>query len=1210
MPELLRECVVCFETVLTGATHCPVCGAEMVRVAPRGPLGFAEAAQRERAVVEELDEFQLQFRKQFEGRGIHISESELRRAERILSNATAELRKASVLFVDLRGFSRLGRSLSAEQLGKMLEPYYHLCTSAVVRHRGFSVKVLGDGILAVFGAPVAYDRDCESCIRAALEIRDSVGQLPPVAGRPVEVSIGVATGEVLSAHVEAGGRGAYDVVGAAVNLAQRLQSAADPGEILTCRDTHTLVGQFFECKKTGPLSLKNVAHRYVAYVVLEEKGQKVLRRSLDIPFCGRQAERAQLQALLDEVEQSHGRAGVLPPSGGAGILPAIRVVHVVGEPGIGKSRLVDEALSDCAERFTTLRGECAPHGQSVLFYPILDWVRSLLGIAPGDSLAIVAGKIAKFVQKHTFLDDVDATLLGYLFSLPHSIEAFVGLPVERIQKNLFAVLRRIAENLAASRPVILALDDLQWIDSLSRQWIEQLIEQQPPVALALILIYRSDGEKIFHPSRGEIRIHLRQLAQRHRSQILQAILPLREFLPEIREAILSRSSGNPLFMQEMVKLVTDFIAENGPNGVKEIRNNIVNVVPASLQHLIQARIDKLSERTKAVLQCGAVLGQRFALSLIELFEIIREGLLEQLYTLKGQRFLEETRTPGDIEYLFIHSLMQEVAYSTLLRDQRERLHQYVAERIERQFADRLSEFYDLLAYHYSRTPNSDKTAYYLIKSGDRSAAMNAATEAIDKYQQAVGLLHEMEPTDARLAQLGRVLVRMARMHRMVGRSDDAFEALESALKLAGELGNNHLATDANIEMGIMRLVTGRFGEAVESFSQALALSRQTRQTRAEAICLNSLGVVQWHEGHLEDALSYFQSVLELLKSNPITSIEADVYNNVGLIEWRWGQYTEALKNFRRAVPLRHRCHDRFGLVATLLNIGIIEEQLGRMNTSYKSYVNALGLARQLDFLQAQGVLETNLSNWARRSGRLAEALDHAARSVELARRAHDRRTQVFGIENLGLAYRVMGNAVEARRHLDRALTLALRIGERERAIALRLHLADLDLAELETQNSKRETQDQSKPQAPYPKPDTRNSIPEASTRLLRRMNALFRQIEKRGYRDLLPQVCRLKGRCLESLEAQHSALRTQDSISDTRHSKPDARDSVPSTQDSALSLQYYTLSLEHAVALQNIHEELESLEALEGYHRRRGSDAEAARFEQRAAKTRKGIRKQ
>ena len=810
-------------------------------------------------------------------------------------------------------------------------------------------------------------------------------------------------------------------------------------------------------------------------------------------------------------------------------------------------------------------------------------------------------------------------MLGYLFGLPSSISALVGLPVERIQKNLFAVLRRILEQLAARRPVVLALDDLQWIDSLSRQWIEQLIEQRPPAALALILIYRSEGDLGWSPTCGDLRIRPRPLPQRHRMQFLQSILPLREFLPEIREAILSRSSGNPLFMEEMVKLVLEFIGENGANGVAQIRNNIVDVVPASLQQLIQSRIDRLGERTKAVLQCGAVLGQHFALSLIELFEIVREGLLEQLYTLKGLRFLEETRAAGDVEYFFVHSLTHEVAYSTLLREQRERLHYYVAERIERQFADRLAEFYDLLAFHYGRTSNHDKTVYYLIKSGDRSNAMNAAADAIDRYQQASALIHEMEPTPARQAQLGRILVRLGRLQRFAGDTRAASEALQGALLLAAELGNDHLATDAGIETGILQMATGRYDEAVESFSHAMALSRQTRQTRAEAIALNSLGVVRWHQGHLEDALSYFQSVLTLLKDRPIPTIEADIHNNVGLIVWRWGQYAEALKNFRCAVPLRHQSHDRFGLVATLMNIGIIEEQFGRMKAAQKSYLNALGLAERLDFVQGQSILETNLSNLTRRWGKPAEALDHAARSVELARRAGDRRSEVFGLENLGMAYRALGNRNESRRHFDQALKVALRIGERERAVSVRLFLAGLDLdalapADLSDQSDQSDPSDPSDASAPGTDSSKFTIHNSKLLSLLRTINTLFRQIEKHGYRDLLPLACRAKARCLEEMSGAGcqpvnggAAAATQPPAEKTGTEPPGSTSSfIPHPS----SLEFYTLALEHAVQMQNVHEELQSLETLREFHRRRGDKAEAAQFEQRAAKIRKGIEKQ
>lgn len=1066
----MRECPQCFADVFEeDSGTCPHCGAALVLAAATAKPGD-EAAGAEAAVA---DEQLLHFRRQFEERAIHLPQQALDRAREILTTAETELRRATVLLADMRGFSCPG--ILPEDLSKMAGHFCKTCTDCILRRGGFVVKLIGDAVLAVFGAPVAFDRDTESAVWAALDIREFCEQ-SAATGPPMMVSIGLATGTVKSGLVEGPTGKTYDIYGHTVNLAERLQKAAGRNEILVCETTHELTRRWFESEPTPPLSLHNIADDYVAHKILGEKERAPVRRQFDTPFCGREKELAALADFL-------GR----PASG------APRVAHIVGEAGIGKSRLIHEALKAQTGRHVVW-WEASPWGTAVLLWPVLQWLRKEMGVTAHASPGFVRQAIHTYLADRLSTDNGNALLLEYVFGIPQAIQAFKGMPPETVQKNLFGLLRQLILHPARNGAgTVLVADDLQWVDPLTTRFLRQLSEWPGQSNLAFVLVYRTGAEAPIEPTPDDLCLDLKPLADRDRQTLLARLVPTEEFLPEIRELVLSRAAGNPLFLEEMTKLVRHVMRNNANLNGEALVNRIIEVIPISLRELIQSRIDRLDGRTRQVLQCASLLGLDFTFSVIEMFEMIRDGLAGHLHSLCALRYLDQQPAPPDMHYFFTHGLFRDVAYSTLLEEQKRTLHAALARRFEQVFADRLHEYYELLAFHFARGADTQKALYYLVRAADRQAGLGAASTALENYTEAIELLRDAPVTPARQVLMARILVRCGRLQRTMGNGPEADEMLAGALECAESAGNERLALEAQLEQAISCVWRGALAEAREALEAVIDQAARLGCSTAEVVALNSLGIIHWQRGEFEDALRVFRQLASRAEESGAAQVQADAFSNAGLIYWRWGQYYQALKAFKRALPLRRHVGDKFGLCATLMNMGIVQEQLGKVKAARRAYENARNLAEKTCYAQGLAALESNLSNIERRAGTLTTALEHATRAVEFARQAEDPRLEAIAEENVGLAHAAFADGEQARAHLLRAREIAHTHGNAEEEVSATLYLLKLQCE---------------------------SDAPRASH--LEQINELIQRVQS-NFPDLAPRAYAIKAQILEAMDDSNAS---------------------------------------------------------------------------------------
>ena len=721
----MRECSQCLSDVPDeSCAACPSCGAPL---APPDQAATQAANQPDGGLESATAELR-RFRRQFEERAIALSESALRRAERALSSAETQLRRATIMLVDLCGFSRMGTQMNPEELSQLAARFYKICSDCILSRGGFVVKFIGDAVLSVFGAPVAFDRDTENAVYAAIDIRERFRQLydPPGPGRAV--SIGLATGEVRSGVIETPAGKTYDIIGDTVNLAARLQGQAGENQIFVCARTREATERQFDSAPTAPLKLKNISDAYIAYRILDEKPAPAPRRVFESSFFGREKELEALRSLL-----------VRAPESNAPVQTAI----ISGEAGLGKSRLVHEAIQRSGVGDRTIRWEASPAGAEILLHPVMEWLRREMRLAPDAGADDVELAIRAHLGRVTpRADDTDAQTLEYVFGTPRALQTFRGVPPERIQRNLFAILRELILAHGGSKGVVLIVDDVQWLDALTLKFLEAFAAWTGPAATApaetpsaaaapsaattLILIFRTGAEPPAI-SKPAVSLNLQPLSESERQALLGQLVGTNALPASVRDLILSRGAGNPFFLEELTRLIRRALIEQlAPDG-ESLKEQIASLLPVSLVDVIQSRIDRLDLRTRQVLQCASLLGVEFAFRLIQLFDVVREGLDDQLQTLRALRYLDELAAPDpttrDILYYFVHGLYRDVAYATMLDEQKRALHLALAQKLETAFADRLREYQELLAYHYAHGGDARKAIYYLIKAADHQAGL-------------------------------------------------------------------------------------------------------------------------------------------------------------------------------------------------------------------------------------------------------------------------------------------------------------------------------------------------------------------------------------------------------------------------------------------------------------------------------------------------------
>lgn len=994
-----------------------------------------------------------------------------KRVEEVLMQVEDEYRTAAVLFLDISEFTKSCLKFQGEELEKvqeLLDKFYNICSYYIAMYNGFVIEFSGDAVLSIFGAPIAYERDAESAVRASLEIRDELKTVLSESLPQIKIKCGIDTGKIMCAIRREPGKARLHVYGEAVIVAQRLYSVAKPEQIIISEATYKFVNRVIECRRLKPRKLKNIPRKVTSYEVVGLKEFEPLAIDFTTPFIGRDQE---LRLIHEAIEQT--------------INGEFKALSISGEAGVGKSRLLIEALKPYKKKIKLLTSDSYPYAEKIPLFAIAELLRKEFGVKAEDSADQISSKIDAYLTPLGEFDGEDLLYFKFLFSLDEALGELKNVSPQALHSRFFSLCSQLFKALSESGPLVIGLDDYQWADNLSREFVRYFIKQLGRERVLLVLIFRDDYKPTSEQLPVYASIYLKQLSAHERMELLGSLIDLKFLLPEIRSLILRRCEGNPLYMEELIKALLEVFSPEEIRDGRKIKGHIEEIVPYSLREIIQARIDKLERQTKLVLQCGAVLGKQFSLSLIELFDILRDGLLEQLYSLKGMEFIRESPTPKGVEFAFKHPLIQEVAYESLLTRQRKQLHLSIARKLEQIFSDGLAQYYPLLAYHYSRSGEIDKTAFYLIKSAGQMMSFFANRDALETFDEAARVLREVEATHERKVQMIEVLKNKGKLHRLTGEMTQAKEALEGLLQLAEETDEPKTEIYARRELGLVHQQLGDVMSAKYSLRSALELSQQVNLPEEECLCQNAMGVMLWSLGEYDAALEDFMKVSTAGIDDRLPNLMADALNNAGLIYWKRAHYKQALKCMHGALAFRKKARDKFGVAATLMNIGILEENLGHYAKANKSYADVLKLAEKIEYKQVETAALSNLGSLAIKQDEHNKAMEYNSKSLLLAQETNDGRSEAIALENLALSYIALKKDSEAKKTLQQAIRVASKVGDQQCIASLQL--ASLELA----LHSKLTTRD------------------------LNKINQTIRTIDELGYADIASRGFRIKGHILE-----------------------------------------------------------------------------------------------
>jgi class 3 adenylate cyclase len=633
---------------------------------------------------------------------------------------TAERRQLTVLFCDLVGSTALSARLDPEDLRSIIGAYHRCCTELVERNGGFVAKYMGDGVLAYFGYPRAHEHDTERAVRAGLALVEAVPKLATAAGAPLQVRVGIATGLVVVGDLigegEAQERG---VVGETPNLAARLQAAAAPATLVIGPTTHRLLGNLFDYRDLGGIEAKGFAAPVHAYQVLGASAAESrfeALRAVTTPLVGRDEEIDLLMRRWEQAKRGDGQ-----------------VVLIAGEPGIGKSRIAQTVVERLGgEPHTRLRYFCSPHHQDSALYPSIAQLERAAVFRREDTPEERLQKLEAVLSQGTNNLTEPVPLFADLLSVPTG-DRYPPLnltPQKRKEKTLHAQLKQV-EGLTARQPVLMVWEDVHWSDPTTRESLDLLIDRVATLRVLVVLTFRPEFAPPWVGRPHVVLITLSRLPPRQRAQMIGHMTGGKALPKEIADQIVDRTDGVPLFIEELTKTVIesgivteagDRYAATGPMAPLAI--------PTSLHASLLARLDRLAP-TREIAQIGAALGRSFSHELISaVAQLSPQKLDEGLAQLVSAELIFRRGTPPDAEYTFKHALVQDAAYSTLLRSRRQQLHGRIAATLEGQFPEIVEIQPEVLARHFTEAGLIEKGVAYWLKAGHQAIARTAMTEAV------------------------------------------------------------------------------------------------------------------------------------------------------------------------------------------------------------------------------------------------------------------------------------------------------------------------------------------------------------------------------------------------------------------------------------------------------------------------------------------------
>jgi adenylate cyclase len=989
--------------------------------------------------------------------------------------AAGQHRKVTVLFVDLSGYTHLSEQINdSEQMYELIQRCTKMFANDVYKYDGTVDKFTGDGLMALFGAPIAHENSAELAIRSALDMQADLeklsAELKERLGSEIKAHIGLHSGSVVVGGVGSNMMMNYTAIGDVVNLANRLEAVAGSGTILVSNVVYGQVRTLFDFEAVAPLQLKGISQPVIAHRVLGTKSKPGSVRGIEglyAPMVGRDGELERLHQSVNAMNSE--KLG--------------RFLAVSGEAGIGKSRLISEFKFFLSRLpVLMLEGYSLIYRKGISYWIFQDMILRLLEADAETSRSELQTRLQSYVTR--ILPKRVEDILPYLeqmlslpFSNPETAKRINYLAADQLRQQIFLAVRDLILAEAQQKPVVLILEDLHWADSGSLELLDFLLDSLVKNPVAIVAVSRSfaDGKlaEISRRASELLRLRFTDLALKSLSpdqsdRLFSQLLAIQNMPETLRTHIVQRASGIPLYLEEILRMLMDrnlLIRVDGRWQLADKVDLVLMGVPDTIEGLILSRFDHLDLIQRHILKMASVVGRSFTGALITkcLPALTPEEISHSIEVLLDREFILPDQSPGG-EYMFKHILVADTIYSTLLKRERKELHGQVAETIEMLFVNNLESQIDVLARHYFWSDRTERALHYLILAGEKAARNFNSSQAQKYFEDALSLLPEVKHSPHQALQvhtgLGDALAlagdypntrasykraveiiaghekanaeiacslqrKIGMTHEAQGDYDQALICLEAARNLLEGAGLDSPAELAQIlnDAGWIYFRRGDLDEAENYLMQAKNMAEQASRLDIVSSVYNRLGGVYYQKDQLKEARDFVAKSIGIREQIGDILGVARSYNNLGNLGWKLGDWDEALDNFKRSAELQARLGDVEGIIMLNGNLGLLQIDRGYMDEARRYLEDALSQAEQIGHNFHIAMTNHHLSVLFAALGEWPMALEHGLRSEMLLKSLGEKATLVDVFVNIGSIYLGLRDLPNATQCGEQAMTL-------------------------------------------------------------------------------------------------------------------------------------------------------------------------------------------
>jgi len=928
-----------------------------------------------------------------------------------------------VLFCDMEGFTALSERHGPEEAYSIMDQVYEILIHKVHDFEGTVNEMTGDGIMALFGAPIALEDAPQRAIRSSFAIHREMAKFSDKIkqerkGMPtLRMRVGIHTGPVIVGTLGNDLRVEFKAVGDTVNLASRMQDLAEPGTTYVTDETFRLTEGLFRVEALGEKAVKgrkepvNVYHaiapstRRTRFDVSAERGLT--------PFVGRERE---LELLRDGFERSKGGRG--------------QAFSIVSEAGVGKSRLLYEFRKAVAsEDVTFLEGRCLSYSRGAAYHPVIDILKVNFDIHEGDGDLEIREKVTRGLK---ILGTDEASTLPYLLELlavkDSGIDKIPMSPEVR-KHRIIEALKGIILKGSEIRSLILSYEDLHWIDKSSEDHLRHLLESIPGARVLLIFTCRPEfvhtwGAKSYHSQ-----VMLNRLSNRESLTMVSHLLGTEELDKDLEEFILEKTEGIPFFVEELIKSLKDLkIIEREDNRYRITRDIKEVTIPSTIGDVIMARVDSLPDGAKEMLQIGSVIEREFSYNLIKrVTDITQEELLSHLSVLKDSELLYERGIYPQSAYIFKNALTREVVYDSLLLKRRREIHEEIGEAIEALYPDRLEEHYELLAYHYARSATTDKAVEYLDLANQKAIRLNAMEEAKAYFDEAMGHLDTLPETEENRRRRISLLVYQGEVFMLLFKTSEYYDLLTRYEPMAIELGNQELLGALYSRMGKCDWGFGHFDQGIKTLTKAAELCEAAGNAENAGFAYAELEWSHLYRGHYDRVLAVKEELLRTMEQrfSPHWYMRGLCGASRACI--CLGRWDEAVEEAQKALSAAEESSDNSLVIFATWTLSMAYTWRGDLDRG----VEYGELALQKASTPADKAWAQRGLGWALcRAGETNRGIELLGAALAIVRASDHMPTEIPTTCFLGAGYWLAGEDDKARQTLEEALEMADRCGAR------------------------------------------------------------------------------------------------------------------------------------------------------------------------------------